>query len=98
MKRPAFQFYPADWRKDSALQSCSIAARGLWIELICVMHEGSDYGKLTVNQKPLSVQKIARIVGESTAMVRRLLNELEGAGVFSKASDGTIFSRRMLKD
>ena len=30
MKRPAFQFYPSDWRKDMALQSCSVAARGLW--------------------------------------------------------------------
>jgi len=31
-KRPAFQFYPGDWRRDTALQSVSLAARGLWIE------------------------------------------------------------------
>lgn len=98
MKRPAFQFYPADWRKDSALQSTSIAARGLWIEMTCVMHECDPYGHLAINGNPMSDAQLSRLVGESQQSVKRLLSELEVAGVFSRTNDGCIFSRRMVKD
>lgn len=98
MKRPAFQFYPADWRKDPALSICSLAARGLWIELMCIMHEADEYGTLTVNGKGMTLQQIARMVGESPAALKKLLDELEDAGVFSRADDGSIYSRRMIRD
>ncbi len=98
MKRPAFQFYPADWRRDAALQSCSVAARGLWIELICVMHDCEPYGVLAVNGKAMSNAQIARLVGEQEKVVARLLAELEDAGVCSRDPEGRVFSRRMVKD
>ncbi|MDR0250681.1 MAG: hypothetical protein LBI35_05155 [Burkholderiales bacterium] len=98
MKRPAFQFYPADWRKDSALQICSIAARGLWIEVMCIMHESDQYGHLSINGKPMSSKQLARLVGESENVVDGLLAELEDAGVFSRTEEGCIFSRRMVND
>lgn len=98
MKRPAFQFYPADWRKDPALSSCSLAARGLWIELMCVMHESERYGYLVVNGRPMDMKQIARMVGESPATVKKLLAELERAGVPSTSAEGAIYSRRMVKD
>ena len=98
MKRPAFQFYPADWRKDPALSTCSLAARGLWIELMCVAHEAEVYGALSINGKPMSLQQIARSVGESPTVVGKLLTELESSNVFSRDEQGCIFSRRMIKD
>lgn len=98
MKRPAFQFYPADWRKDPALSSCSICARGLWIELLCVAHESDDYGHLTVNGLAMNDAQIARAVGESPSLIKKLLAELERAGVFSRDSKGAVFSRRMERD
>jgi len=98
VKRPAFQFYPADWRKDPALSTCSLAARGLWIELICVAHESDAYGVLSINGKPMNIQQIARSVGESPAVVSKLLAELEQSNVFSRDDQGSIYSRRMVKD
>lgn len=98
MKRPAFQFYPADWRKDPALSACSLSARGLWIELMCIAHEASAYGVLSINGKPMAPTQIARMVGESPAAVVKLLAELEDAGVFSRDEQGCIYSRRMVKD
>lgn len=98
MKRPAFQFYPADWRKDPALSACSLAARGLWIELMCIAHEGGTYGVLSINGKPMAPAQIARMVGESPAAVVKLLAELEDAAVFSRDEQGCIYSRRMVKD
>lgn len=98
MKRPAFQFYPADWRKDPALSTCSLAARGLWIELMCVAHEAEVYGVLAINGKQMNIQQIARSVGESPALVSKLMSELEESNVFSRDESGCIFSRRMVKD
>lgn len=98
MKRPAFQFYPADWRRDAALQSCSVAARGLWIELMCVMHDCEPYGVLAVNGRAMSAAQVARLVGEQEKIIMRLLAELEDAGVCSRDDEGRLFSRRMVKD
>ncbi len=98
MKRPAFQFYPGDWQRDAALRSCSVPARGLWIEMICVMHDAEPYGHLRVNGKPITVPTLARMVGATAKEAQAWLDELEGAGVFQRDDDGAILSRRMVRD
>lgn len=98
MKRPAFQFYPADWRKDMALQSCSVAARGLWMDILCIAHECEPYGHLTVNGKPMSAAQIGRHTGLTERECQRLLTELDDAGVPSHTDAGVIYSRRMVRD
>jgi hypothetical protein len=98
VKRPAFQFYPADWRKDSALQSCGMAARGLWHEMMCIMHECVPYGHLAINGQPMSSAQLSRLVGEAERNVTKWLAELKAADVYSVTDDGVIYSRRMVKD
>lgn len=98
MSVPWLKFYPSDWRADPALRTCSIAARGLWVELLCVMHEAEPYGSLRVNGTPVSERKIAGLAGVSIDEAVSLLNELEEAGVFSRDEAGAIFSRRMQRD
>lgn len=98
MKRPAFQFYPADWRKDTALQFCSLQARGLWVEMMCIAHECEPYGYLMVNGKAMTNAQIGRLVGISEKECNKLLAELFEAGVPSKADTGAIYSRRMVRD
>lgn len=98
MKRPSFQFYPADWRKDPALRACSIEARGLWIDLICIMHESENYGFLEINSRKISEKSIATMCGITPSKCRKFIKELEENGVFSIDDRGVIFSRRMVKD
>lgn len=98
MKRPAFMFYPGDWRKDPALRVCSVAARGLWMDVLCLMHESDQYGHLSVNGVGISAEQLARLVGESLPVVRKLLAELESHNVFSRNDQGVIYSRRMVAD
>jgi hypothetical protein len=97
MKRPSFQFYPSDWLRDTALRSCSTGARGLWIDMICFMHEGSPYGYLKVADKVILPSNLARMVGETLEVVEGWLNELHEAGVYD-IDNGAIFSRRMIRD
>lgn len=97
MKRPSFQFYPSDWLRDTALRSCSTGARGLWIDMICFMHEGSPYGYLKVSDKVILPSNLARMVGETLEVVEGWLHELEEAGVYD-VDNGAIYSRRMIRD
>ena len=98
MKRPSFQFYPSDWLRDTALRTCSVAARGLWIDMICYMHEGNPYGVLKVNQKVILAANLAAMIGATLQDTEGWLNELESAGVFDRGEDGEIMSRRMIRD
>lgn len=97
-KRPAMQFYVGDWMKDPDLRACSLAARGLWIDMLCLMYESPRRGYLLVKDRPASQQHIARMTGGSSEEVGALLKELEDAGVYSRSSDGAVFCRRMVRD
>lgn len=96
--RPSFQFYPADWLKNTALQLCSVAAQGLWINMMCIAHDCQPYGHLTTDYKPMNPAQIARLTRLGRQQSERLLAELRDAGVFSETADGTIFSPRMVRD
>jgi hypothetical protein len=95
---PWMKFYPTDWRADPRLRVCSLAARGLWIDMITYMHEGKPYGHLTINESMPSVEDIAALVGRPLAEVKKALIELEEKQVFARTEGGTIFSRRMIRD
>lgn len=97
-KRPAFQFYPGDWRKDVELRSCTIAARGLWVDLMCVMHDCEPYGHLVLNGKPMNPAQISGQIGLPPTQVKKLLQELIDNGVARQTEAGLIYSKRMVDD
>jgi hypothetical protein len=92
------KFWPADWTRDPALRMCSLAARGLWIELLAVAHEAEPYGHVLVSGRAPSVRQIAAIASSTERDVAKLVKELEEAGVFSRTEAGVIYSRRMVRD
>jgi DNA-binding Lrp family transcriptional regulator len=97
-KRPASQWYWADWLRDPAVRASSLEAKGLWMDMLALMHEGSPYGHLTIGGQPMTDAQLARMVGESPSRVKKLLAELERNGVFSRTEAGVIYSRRMVRD
>jgi hypothetical protein len=92
------KFYPSDWRADPMLRLCSLAARGLWCEMMCLMHEAEPYGSLLVNGKRIDKKQLASLVGVSERECTALLIQLTNAGVYSRDDDGTLYSRRMRRD
>jgi hypothetical protein len=98
VSNPWLKFYPRDWRGDQALRAVSIAARGLWMEVLCIMHEASPYGHLILGGHAVSNDVLARVSGIGAEECGALLSELESAGVFSRTRKGVIYSRRMVKD
>jgi hypothetical protein len=97
-KRPAYQWYPGDFKRDTALQACSFEARSLWREMLDLMHDGEPYGHLTAGGVPINDAALARMIGIKPGKCVAWLFELESRGVFSRTPKGVIYSRRMVKD
>lgn len=96
---PYMKWYARDWRGDGALRGCSFAARGLWADILTIMHdEGDPYGHLRINGTDPDASKLGRMLGGTAREIEKLLSELCAAGVFSRTAAGTIFSRRMVRD
>ncbi len=97
-KNPFMKFYTSDWRSDPRLRMCSAAARGLWMEMLCLMHEATPYGHLLIEGKAPNDTQLAMLAGIPLDQITPLSGELETAGVFSRSSKGVIYSRRMVRD
>lgn len=92
MKRPSFQFYPADLRANVKLRRCSWAARGVWLEIMCLFHDSDEYGMLR-----WTLEEIAQAVGCPKDLVSELVEKgvLKGAEkVGDKVSFSESFSQR----
>lgn len=113
-RNPWFKFYGRDWRSSPKLRLCSFAARGLWADLLTLMHESVHPGFLLIEGVVPSVKQIAALIGGSEKEIRTLLAELDATNVYSitgqpVAADvqalipegmpsGVMLSRRMVRD
>ena len=93
------RWYFGDWLSDPGLRASSLAARGLWIDLLCIAgsNKGRDYGFVVLAGRLPSSADISRTVGTSIEEVEMLLAELENNGVFSRDRRGAIYNRRMVR-
>lgn len=101
MKLPFIKFFPRDWQADSNLRMCSLEARGLWFEMLCIMAQAPRYGYLVNGDgsEPLSDDALTRLMGCSKDDLYRARLELEKAGVPSiDQQTGAWFNRRMARD
>lgn len=98
MKNPWFKFYPSDWRSDEELRNCSAAARGLWVEMLCLMHKAKPYGHLLINGDLLTDTQLSMQTGIPESQIVQSMHELEKAGVFSRNEKGVPYSRKMVRD
>ena len=99
-KLPSFQFYPGDWKKDAGVQALSYEERGIWFELMLMMFESPERGKLVFRTgTPIPEDAIARALGLDKQKVNQILSKLLDYGVASKEEDtGVIYCRRMVRD
>lgn len=93
-----FKFVPADWRKDPDLSRCSFAAKGFWIDMICILQETEEPGIFKTNGIPWSDREITAAVGGDVEVGLSCLSELLTKGVCSRSKDGAIFARRIVRD
>lgn len=78
-ERPAIQFYFGDWKKNKKLRFCSWGARGVWIEVMGLMHDSMDYG---------IIHQPARKIADALGAPRKLIAELIEQGVMYGCDKG----------
>lgn len=99
MKTPSFQFYPADWLSDITVRSLTPEERGIWFDMICMMHEGQPYGHLAINGEPIEEKTLSKMLGISQNKLKKMLEKFEKKSLFSlEKSTEIIYSRRMVED
>jgi len=96
--RPAQQWYWDTWFSSHDVQSCSMTAQGLWINMLGIMFVSEIRGTLTINGIQMDNKSIARRFRLPPKEVNKLITELESQQVFSRLEDGTIISRRMYRE
>ncbi len=97
-RRPADLWYWNDWFSSFDLRACSLAARGLWMDMLGIMRNAEIKGTLTVNGRQIDSKALAKTAGATESEIELLLRELEEHGVFSRLEDGTIINRRMYRE
>jgi hypothetical protein len=96
MKYPWIQFFTGDWLKDPALSICSPATRGIWIDLLCAMHELDRAGELRGTP-----EQLARVARCQPVEITHALTELQTTGaaqVTERNGVVTLVNRRMKKE
>ncbi len=92
------KFVWKDWKAELALRACGWAARGMWMDMLCLAHEGTPVGYITLNGRVPTLGELASMLGGNAREVGKLLAELEAAGVFSRTDEGVIYCRRMVRE
>ena len=89
MTRPSFQFYPKDWLGNTKLRRCSAAARGVWMDVLCVLHDSDEYG---IARYPLA--ELANAAGAPLKLLRELADKGVLKGCDKGACDGYVYLPR----
>ena len=103
-KAPAFQFYVKDWLSDPQLRMASLISRGIWIDLLCLMWESSERGKLEG-----TIEQFTRMTSASNGDFQHFLDEAqvlkfadvsvtEMADVTKRNIKVTVINRRMFRE
>lgn len=98
-KLPALQFYPGDWRKDIGVQSLTFHDRGVWFEILMLMHESERRGVLVLNGHPMPIESLGRLLGLDNQTLNQTITNLLTYGVASsEPNGGALMCRRMVRD
>lgn len=97
-KLPSFQFYPGDWMKDSNLRRCTHAAKGVWIDMLCLMFDSEQRGVLATAGRAWSDSEIALAVGGDHDVTLACIAELTLKGVANRTEGGALYSKRLVRD
>lgn len=85
------------WISQRNLRRCSLAARGLWAEMICYAADATPTGFVLGASTPLSTTDLAQMCGAPEAVVESAFAELLDAGVAARDRKGRVFIPRLVE-
>jgi hypothetical protein len=95
-KYPYMQFYTGDWLKDPSLSMCCASTRGIWIDLLCALHESGRSG--IIQGTPEQLSRLCRSTIPEFDQALAELKSTNAADVTERHGVVTVINRRMKKD
>lgn len=80
-KLPWFPFSPAVWHQDVGIQTLTYEERGIWFEMLLMMHDSEEYGYLSLNGKAISNERLAQLLNLSVEKMNAVVETLLDLGV-----------------
>lgn len=96
MKQTPMQLEVGDWLRDPQLSMCSPATRGIWFDLLCVLHELGRSGQVTGTP-----EQLCRTCRCTTAEFVAAIAELSTTGaadIHDRNGVVTVINRRMQRE
>lgn len=94
------KFDPKAWLTDAQLQMCSASARGVWINILMLMHDQNPRGVLTSN-----LSRLCKLLPDKREVIEEALRELHregalslGAEVDPRLPEKALVCRRMFRE
>ncbi len=78
------------------LDFCSLAAQGLWLKVMRLMHDSERYGHLCRDGKAVTDEQLARRCGVDVQALLPLLGELTDFDLLKRTADGILFSPELV--
>lgn len=97
-KKPSFQFYPGDWRKDPALARVSKTAKGVFIDIMCLAFECEVKGVFKTGKHIWTIEELSYAVGGDMDENKKCIGELLDKNVLKKNRKNVIFQSRIKRD
>jgi hypothetical protein len=95
-KLPFMPFFTSDYVRDTRI--LSLEARAIWMDMLCMMHDGDKRGYLSRAGSAVTTEQLSRFCGCSVEVIERAVEEIITTGVGSKDEAGVIYSRRIVRD
>lgn len=93
---PYAKFYWSDWAADANLRTCTFAAQGFWMRLLCIAAESTQVGFVLLNGQNPTDEDLSKVTGATLEEVVSLREELLKKGVASVDRRSVLYNRRMV--
>jgi hypothetical protein len=95
-KLPYLPLYTGDWLKDSSLTRCTPATRGVWIDLLCAMHDDDRSGE--IRGTPDELARLGRCTTDELSHALTDLQNKRAAEVVQRGESICVRNRRMFRE
>lgn len=99
MKKPYLKFFVGDWLSEPSLRGVGFYAKGVWMDMMCMMTQGERYGYLCHGTgDTVKEDEVAGLLGDEKEKVTEAVKLLKYRGVFSVDEKGAMYCRRLIRD
>lgn len=98
MKKPSFQFYPADWIIDPGLSTLDYFHVGVFIKLLCYASQAGGELRYCDGGALFTMTDLSNLLGLEANKTKQVIDTLLAHGCLKMREDGCLYNARMVKD